>query len=58
MHELDMARAKAPRANIGMAVFGDDKKKNPYENIHGKLEEITLPTHESPDHDGNIHNLK
>ena len=26
--------------------------------IHGKLEEITLPTHESPDHDGNIHNLK
>ena len=21
-HEIDMARAKAPRANIGMAVFG------------------------------------
>jgi rubrerythrin len=36
-HELDMARAKAPRANIGMAVFGDDKKKNPYENIRENM---------------------
>ena len=26
--------------------------------IHGQLEEITLPTHESPDHDGNTHNLR
>ncbi len=32
-HELDMARAKAPRANIGMAIFGDDRKKTPYENM-------------------------
>ena len=26
--------------------------------IQGKLEEITLATHESPDHDGNVHELK
>lgn len=40
-HELDMARAKAPRANIGMAVFGDDKKKNPYQNIRENMAEDT-----------------
>ena len=28
-----MTKAKAPRANIGMAVFGNEKNKNPYENI-------------------------
>ncbi|WP_337860415.1 zinc ribbon domain-containing protein [Ferroplasma sp.] len=36
-HELDMAKAKAPRANIGMAVFGNDKKTNPYENIRENM---------------------
>jgi Reverse gyrase len=37
-HELDMAKAKAPRANIGMAVFGNEKK-NPYQNIRENLAE-------------------
>ncbi|MEM4835186.1 MAG: zinc ribbon domain-containing protein, partial [Ferroplasma sp.] len=38
-HEIDMAKAKAPRANIGMAVFGNEKNKNPYENIRENMAE-------------------
>ena len=38
-HEIDMARAKAPRANIGMAVFGNEKNRNPYENIRENMAE-------------------
>jgi len=37
--ELEMAKAKAPKANIGMAIFGDDKNKskNPYNNIRENI---------------------
>ncbi len=44
-HELDMAKAKAPRANIGMAIFGNDKTKhnnnfqNPEEYVNENLNE-------------------
>jgi rubrerythrin len=38
-HEIDIAKARAPKANIGMAIFGDDKKKNPYENIRDNMAE-------------------
>lgn len=37
-HEIDMAKAGAPRANIGMAVFGNDKK-NPYQNLRENMVE-------------------
>jgi rubrerythrin len=39
-YELDMAKAKAPRANIGMAVFGNDKNKNPYQNIRENMADV------------------
>ncbi len=48
-HELDMAKAKAPKANIGMAVFGNDKKKNPYENIQENIEDQNPPDENLPD---------
>ncbi len=43
-HELDMARAKAPRANIGMAIFGNKTKphnnlQNPEEYVNEDLNE-------------------
>ncbi len=37
-HEIDMAKAKAPRANIGMAVFGN-------ENGHNSVLYLEWPTY-------------
>ncbi|MEM0139211.1 MAG: zinc ribbon domain-containing protein [Ferroplasma sp.] len=44
-HELDLAKAKAPNANIGMAIFGNDKKKDPRSIIQENMadEDTNLP---------------
>ncbi len=48
--ELEMAKAKAPKANIGMAIFGDNKNKNknPYNNLRENILENNIDNENLP----------